>query len=85
MLPQSSKIALVATLSALLGACSGVPYNTSELVPPAKRCMVSPSRLQNLKEGDDLVQAYASAVRSYGRETSKTRCLQKWTRTVLAK
>lgn len=71
--------------TAALAGCSSVPYDTASLVPPARRCMTSPAALPKLKAGDDLVQSYASVTRSYGREVSKTRCLQKWVRTVVAK
>ena len=65
-----------------LAGCAGTPFPPSELVPPAKRCMFAPRHLASLKVGDDLVSAYASVERQYGNETSKTRCLQKWVRTV---
>ena len=69
-----------------LAGCAGdVPFGPSELVPPAKRCMASPVALAKLKEGDDLIQAYAAVARSYGREASKLRCVQRWSRTVLNK
>ena len=71
--------------TAALSGCGSVPYDTASLVPPAKRCMVAPQSLAKLKVGDDLVQSYASVTRSYGREASKLRCVQKWARTVINK
>jgi hypothetical protein len=65
-----------------LSGCADAPFDTSELVKPSARCMVAPGALPKLKEGDDAVQSYASVVRSYGRETSKLRCLQRYVRTV---
>lgn len=81
------KLVLIPNILVLsaLSACGTVPYDTASLVPPAKRCMTSPASLPKLKVGDDLVQSYASVTRSYGRETSKTRCLQRWVRTVINK
>jgi hypothetical protein len=79
-------IALSATTAAMIiCGCADIPYDTADLVPPARRCMVAPQSLTRLKAGDDLVQSYASAVRSYGRETSKLRCVQRWARTVINK
>lgn len=65
-----------------LSGAGCVPDYPSQLVKPSARCMVAPGSLQPLKEGDDLVTAYASASRAYGRETSKLRCVQAWARTV---
>jgi len=81
------KMVLIPCILVLSGVsgCGSVPYDTASLVPPAKRCMTSPAAIPRLKAGDDLVQSYASVTRSYGREASKTRCLQKWVRTVLSK
>lgn len=76
---------LAASLAVCLTACGGVPVPPSSLVPPAKRCMVSPGQLQALRAGEDLVPAYATTIRSYKRETSKLRCLQKWVRAVSSK
>jgi hypothetical protein len=69
----------------LSGAGCVPAYDTSDLVHPSARCMTAPASLQALKEGDDLVQSYASVSRQYGRETSKLRCVQRWARTVTEK
>lgn len=77
MRPQNAVIGL----SVFLCACGGPPTPPSKLVQPAKRCMVAPGKLAIPQAGDDLTVHYAAAVKSYGRETSKVRCLQKWVRT----
>jgi hypothetical protein len=79
---RTFKVSLIVALCNCMGACADAPFDTSELVKPSPRCMVAPGALQTLKDGDDLVVAYASAARSYGRETSKLRCLQRYVRTV---
>jgi len=84
MKPISAAICLMAYFT-LSGAGCVPAYDTSDLVPPAKRCMVAPSAIPKLKVGDDLVQSYASVTRSYSREASKLRCVQKWARAVTEK
>lgn len=72
----------IALVFAVAGCGSATPVPPSQLVQPAKRCVVAPERLSKLQPGEDLVPAYASVVRSYGRETSKLRCLQRWVKAV---
>lgn len=71
-----------ASLTLVLSGCGGTPVPPSELVPPAKRCMVPPGKDARLKSGDDLVVKYAALTRVRKIEKSKIRCLQKWVRAV---
>lgn len=79
------KKAILLLCTAALAGCGGAPVPPSGLVPPAKRCMVPPGALEQVRAGDDLVLKYATTIKSYKRETSKVRCLQKWARAVTKK
>lgn len=69
-------------LACALSGCAGAPVPPSKLVKPAAALMVPPETLADIGEGDDLGEVLAHTRRSYGREATKLRRLQRWSRTV---
>lgn len=53
--------------------------------PPPARCMQPPKPLADVQAGDDIIQKHAELRRDYGKEASKLRCLQGYTKASLGK
>jgi hypothetical protein len=64
----------------VLGGCAEFP--TSGLQGPADRCMRAPGDLPGVKEGTDLVQAYAQLSSQYITVASRLKCDQRYIRAV---
>lgn len=72
---------LIAICASIAGCAPAVP--PSQLSGPPKRCMASPERIPKVKAGDDMIAHDAANIEARKREASKTRCLQRYIRTVL--
>ncbi len=72
---------LVVITMLVLAGCA----TSSGTEPPPARCMIAPKPLGDIKAGDDVIQKHAELRRDYGRETSKLRCMQGYSRALLAK
>lgn len=73
---------IVCACVAVAGCADTAPVPPSKLARPAAALMVTPEPLSQVQAGDDLYQSHARLRRSYGRETSKLKRLQRWVRTV---
>lgn len=69
-------------IACALAGCGGGPVPPSKLSKPAAALMVPPETLADIQAGDDLGEVVARTRRSYGREATKLRRLQRWARTV---
>jgi hypothetical protein len=47
--------------------------------------MLPPKPLTDIKPGEDIIQKHAELRRDYGRETGKLRCMQSYSKALLAK
>jgi hypothetical protein len=47
--------------------------------------MIAAKQLDDVKEGDDIIQKHAELRRDYGRETGKLRCMQSHSQALLGK
>lgn len=76
------RILIVVSLAAIVAGCAP-PVPPSQLSGPPKRCMAAPERIPKVKAGDDMIVHDAANIEARKREASKTRCLQRYVRTVL--
>lgn len=74
-------LALSVVLGGLLGGCATAALSGNIGGAPA-RCMRPPEAIAPLKAGDDLLEKHAALRLALKRSNSKTRCLQKYARTV---
>jgi hypothetical protein len=72
---------IVITLCAALAGCA----TGAGTEPPPARCMLPPKPLTDIKPGEDIIQKHAELRRDYGRETGKLRCMQSYSKALLAK
>ncbi len=61
---------------------AGCTTPMGDLSPAPKWCMAGTKTFPPLKEGDDLVSEYAKLKRINSEDTSKIRCLQRYSRAV---
>lgn len=73
---------IVLCCACLLSACSP-SLSPSQIEPPAAVLLAPSPKLQEVKEGDDLVRKHVELRRQYLTEVGKYRRLQKWANTVL--
>jgi hypothetical protein len=74
--------ALLIGIAVILAGCGGVQAPPSTLANPPSWCLSSPQRLPQLLPGENLVEKHAQLRRQYSAEASKTRCLQRYVKTV---
>ena len=75
------RIAVTGALALLLAGCA----SGKGTEPPPARCMLAPKPLGDIKPGEDIIAKHAELRRDYGKETSKVRCLQSYTKASLGK
>jgi len=75
------RIVLTGALALLLAGCA----SSQGTEPPPARCMLAPKPLGDIKPGEDIIQKHAELRRDYGKETGKLRCMQSYSKALLAK
>jgi hypothetical protein len=75
-------VVMLVTVAAILAACGGPPAPPSQLKNPPSWCLSGPQKLPQLSPGENLIEKHASLRRQYSIEASKTRCLQRYVRTI---
>lgn len=75
-------VLMLICIAVILAACSGPVAPPSTLKPAPNWCMAGPSKLQSLAPGENLVEKHAQLRRQYKNEAAKTRCLQRYVKTV---
>ena len=75
------RIVLTGALALLLAGCA----TGKGTEPPPPRCMLAPKPLGDIKPGEDIIAKHAELRRDYGKETSKLRCMQAYSKALLGK
>lgn len=75
-------VVILILLAAILAGCGGPTAPPSKLGPPPSWCMSGPQKLPQLSPGENLIEKHAGLRRQYTNEASKTRCLQRYVRTI---
>ena len=73
---------LCAVILALCTTIAGCATPMGALNAPPKWCMAKAAAQEPLKAGDDLIQKHADLKEASGKEASKVRCLQRYSRAV---